>query len=79
MKAKVARWGNRLALRLPKSLTSELGLREDSLVEIHIVDGQIVVKSASQVSSLEELVAGISPDNRHQEMDWGPAQGAEFC
>lgn len=79
MKAKVARWGNSLALRLPKSLTSELGLREDSLVEIHIVDGQIVVKSASQVSSLEELVAGITPDNRHQEMDWGPAQGAEFC
>lgn len=79
MKAKIARWGNSLALRLPKSLTSELALREDTLVEIHIVDGKLVVQPGSQVSSLEELVAGITPENRHLEMDWGPAQGAEFC
>jgi len=78
MKAKVARWGNSLALRLPKSLTSELGIGEDSQVELTIIDGQLVMKSAPHIPTLEELVAGITPENRHEEMDWGPAVGSEF-
>lgn len=78
MKAKIARWGNSLALRLPKTLIDELGFREDSLVEFAVLDGQLLVRSAAQVPTLEELVAGITPENRHQEVDWGPGQGAEF-
>lgn len=78
MKAKIARWGNSLALRLPKTLIAELGLGEDSIVEFAVVDGQLVVRPTAHVPTLEELVAGITPENRHQEIDWGPAQGTEF-
>lgn len=78
MKAKVARWGNSLALRLPKNLTSALGIQEDSLVEIQVVGGQMLVKTVDQVPTLEELVAGITEENRHEETDWGTARGAEF-
>ncbi len=78
MRARIARWGNSLALRLPKTLIAELGFSEDSVVEFTVVDGQLLVRSAAQVPTLEQLVAGITPENRHQEMDWGPAQGAEF-
>ncbi len=78
MKAKIARWGNSLALRLPKTLIEELGFGEDTVVEFTVVDGQLLVRSSAQVPTLEELVAGITPENRHQAMGWGPAQGAEF-
>jgi antitoxin MazE len=79
MQAKVARWGNSLALRLPKNLTSELGIQEDSLVEIQIVGGQMLVKAVQETPTLEELVAGITDENRHQETDWGAARGAELA
>ena len=78
MKTRVARWGNSLALRLPKSLSSELGWIEDSLVEFEINQGKLVIKRTLEEPTLEELVAGITPENRHPETDWGPAVGAEF-
>jgi hypothetical protein len=28
--------------------------------------------------SLDDLVAGIAPENRHEEIDWGPPVGREF-
>lgn len=78
MKTKVARWGNSLALRLPKSLSSELGLLEDSVVEFEINQGKLIVKPASEEPTLAELVAGITPENRHPETNWGPSVGLEF-
>jgi len=76
--AKIAKWGNSLALGLPKSLTSELGLAEDALVEIEVRGGELVIKPVPKSYSLTELVAQISEENRHDELDWGPAQGAEI-
>ena len=79
MKTKVARWGNSLALRLPKSLSSELGFCEDSLVEFEVCEGTLVVKHVARALTLEELVAGITPENLHAEVEWGQALGAEFA
>ena len=78
MKAKIARWGNSLALRLPKTLIAELGFSEDSVVEITVVDGQLLVRSSAQIPALEELVAGITPENRHQETGWGQLRELSF-
>ena len=78
MRAKITRWGNSLALRLPKSLSSELGLSEDGIVELRVSDGRLLVEPVKTAPTLEELVAGITPENRHQEVDWGPAVGGEF-
>ena len=78
MRVKVAKWGNSLALRLPKGLTSELGLVEDGTVELGIHDGQLYVKPVPKAYSLDDLLAQMTEENLHGELDWGSSVGAEF-
>ncbi len=78
MLTKVQRWGNGLALRIPKVFALDAQLENDSLVEISLVDGQIIVKPVSAPTwSLEELLAGIHKNNIHHEVDSGFAVGNE--
>jgi antitoxin MazE len=46
-------------------------------LEVSVVDGGLLLRPQKQKYSLEELVAQISPENRHEETDWGPAVGRE--
>jgi len=78
MLTKVQRWGNSLALRIPKAFALDAQLENDSMVEISVVDGQIIVKPVSAPSwSLEELLAGINKRNIHHEVDTGISVGNE--
>lgn len=78
MLTKVQRWGNSLALRIPKVFALDAQLENDSLVEISLVDGQIIVKPISAPTwSLEELLAGINKKNIHHEVETGFAVGNE--
>lgn len=78
MQTKVQKWGNSLALRIPKSFAAELGLDTEEAVEMTLVDGQLVVtRLATPPYSLEELMAGITDENLHQEQDFGSPVGAE--
>ena len=78
MKSKVCLWGNSLAIRVPKAMGDELGLLKDSMVELEVSEGQLVVTPIAKVFSLEEMVARITPENRHTEVDWGAPQGNEL-
>jgi antitoxin MazE len=69
----VARWGNSLGLRLPKSVAIEAHLDAGDTVSLSVRDGAIVVKPARPTYSLEAIVAGITKRNRHEEIDWGAA------
>jgi antitoxin MazE len=78
MKARIQKWGNSLALRIPKTFALEAGLREDAAVELTLSDGKVVVNPvASESLSLDELLRGINRDNLHGEWDTGPAVGRE--
>ncbi len=78
MLTKVQKWGNSLALRIPKAFALDAQLENDSFVEISIVDGQIVITPVAAPSwTLEELLAGINKNNIHQEVDTGSAVGNE--
>lgn len=78
MLTKIQRWGNSLALRIPKAFALDAQLENDSMVEISVVDGQIIVKPVSAPSwSLEKLLAGINKNNIHQEVETGLAMGNE--
>jgi antitoxin MazE len=67
-----------LAVRLPKPFVDELGLGEGSEVEITVRDGRLVLVAANREYALEELVEGITFENRHQESDWGRPKGREL-
>ena len=77
MRTRISKWGNSLAVRLPKPFMDELGLAEGSEVEISLRDGQFVLSAAGREYALKELVDGITAANRHQETDWGRPKGRE--
>lgn len=77
MTTKVAKWGNSLALRLPKSVTENCDLSEGSTVEIEEREGGILLKPTKVSPSLDELLAGVTRDNLHDTVDTGDSQGKE--
>ena len=78
MLTKVQKWGNSLALRIPKAFALDAQLENDSVVEVSLVDGQIVIKPVSAPNwTLEQLLAGVNTENTHHEIDAGDAVGNE--
>ncbi|MFG6097855.1 AbrB/MazE/SpoVT family DNA-binding domain-containing protein [Leptothoe sp. ISB3NOV94-8A] len=78
MVATVAKWGNSLALRIPQYIVKEIQITEGTEVELMVLDGNLVVKPKPRRRySLEELVAGITPENLHSEVESGVAVGNE--
>jgi antitoxin MazE len=69
----IAKWGNSLGLRLPKSVALEAQLDEGDTVHVSVKNGAIVVKPARPTYSLDALVRKITRRNRHDETDWGPS------
>jgi antitoxin MazE len=79
MKTRIQKWGNSLALRIPKAVAAQAGLAEDVPVEVSVVRGKIVVNPVPLTPvSLEELLRGITQDNIHGEWDTGPPVGREL-
>lgn len=77
-KAQVAKWGNSLAVRIPKGVAEEARLQEGDSIVIEALKGRIELRPAERIPTLEELVAQITPENRHEETDWGPDRGKEI-
>jgi len=77
IKTQIARWGNSLGLRLPKSVALEAQVDEGDTVDVSVKNGAIVIRQSRPTYSLDQLVARITPQNRHDESDWGPAVGHE--
>jgi antitoxin MazE len=73
----IARWGNSLGLRLPKSVALEAHVGEGDTVDVSVKNGAIVVRPNRPTYSLKQLVAKITPRNRHTESDWGTPVGDE--
>jgi antitoxin MazE len=77
-KAQLSKWGNSLAVRIPKGVAEQARLQEGDAVLIEVRGGRIEVRPAQRIPTLEELVAQITPGNRHEETDWGPDVGKEI-
>jgi antitoxin MazE len=78
MRARIQKWGNSLALRIPKAFASEIHLVNESEVDLSLRDGKlVVVPLAKPEPTLEELLKGVTKDNLHGEFDTGPRQGKE--
>jgi antitoxin MazE len=78
MLAKVQKWGNSLALRIPKSYALEAKLEKDSDVEISLIEGQLVIRPMGTIKQdLVHLLSGITEVNLHDACDAGEAVGNE--
>jgi antitoxin MazE len=78
VETRVRRWGNSLALRIPKPLAAEVGLDDDSPVQLSLAEGKLIVSPLHQIEySLEQLLAQVTEKNVHNEVETGPAVGSE--
>ncbi len=80
MIAQVAKWGNSLALRIPAALAQTLGVKEGRSVELRVEDGRLVALPIDDKPSytLDELLAGMDPDDRRPEAFGGGPVGHEL-
>jgi len=79
MLTRVQKWGNSLALRIPKAFADEIALAYDSAVELSIVEGTLViVPVVAETLTLEQLLVGVAADNLHAEIDTGERVGKEI-
>jgi antitoxin MazE len=82
MKVAFQKWGNSLALRVPKAFADEIGASDGKAADMTVSNGKLVIEIArtqrrKRRYTLEQLVAGITADNRHEEINWGPPVGNE--
>lgn len=78
MKTRVQKWGNSLAVRIPKCFAEEAGLRANTAVELSLVEGVLIVQPmVPQPLTLEELLRRVTDDNLPGEWPTGPASGKE--
>ena len=73
MRARISKWGNSLAIRLPKAAAESLRVKEGEAVELAIEGDALTIRSARPRYRLEDLVAGITPENRPELVEFPPA------
>ena len=67
-----------MAVRIPLAIAKQASLGEGDCVKLALDrEGRIVLRPARRRYELAELVAGITPKNRHRQTDWGRPQGKE--
>jgi antitoxin MazE len=79
MKTTAQKWGNSLAIRVPKSVAVQVGLKAQDDLEIEVQDGNVVLKpQLRRVYRLDDLVKRITSKNLHGEVDIGAPVGREI-
>jgi antitoxin MazE len=73
----IQRWGNSLAVRIPKPFALETALEENTEVDISVDGNRIVVSVPRKDWKLDDLLAGITSRNTHTETSWGGRKGGE--
>ena len=79
MQTKIKKWGNSLAVRIPKLVVSDANLKINNIVDISIDQGSIIITPIGEKEySLEKLLKGVSKNNLHGEFDTGAPVGKEI-
>jgi antitoxin MazE len=78
MKTQMVKWGNSLAVRIPKHVVDEARLKEGDALEIEAsADGRVELRRPTKIPTLMQLVSQITPENRYEEISTGAEVGKE--
>lgn len=77
MQLAIKKWGNSAGIRIPVSILTTLKLQADQLVDMKVENGKIIIEPIQPHYSLDQLLAGITPQNVHQEISTHQAIGKE--
>jgi len=79
MQTKIQKWGNSLAVRIPKAFVKEAHVAYGTSVDLSVDDGKIVIDPHTAPEyRLEDLLKGVTKGNVHAEVDTGEAVGREI-
>jgi len=79
VKTQLAKWGNSMAVRIPKAMAEAARLRPGDHLEMAVEDsGALRIRKKKGKQKLSQLVRGITPENLHRESDWGGPAGKEL-
>ena len=76
MRVSIRKWGNSLAVHIPRSFAQDIQLTEGSQVDVRLVDGNLVLVPRTNLS-LADLLSGVTKENLHAEVDAGAPVGRE--
>jgi antitoxin MazE len=78
MRSSMQRWGNSLAVRIPKSFAAEIGVEQGSPIDISLQHGQLLISPLPPPRlRLEDLLAEVTEENRHAEVEVAGPLGRE--
>ena len=78
MNATIQKWGNSLALRIPKAVARDTQLKNGSVVNLAVREGMVIIEPVKKTKyRLDELLKGVSKKSLHASVDTGPAVGRE--
>jgi antitoxin MazE len=78
MHATIQKWGNSLALRIPKAVARDTHLESGSIVNLNVQQGKVVLEPVRKPKyRLEDLLEGVTKKNIHPSIDMGPPVGRE--
>lgn len=79
MHVRVQKWGNSLAVRLPKPLAEDAEVKEGTVLNLAVSEGKVVATPVEKKKqSLKQLLAKVTRKNLHAEIDSGPSVGHEI-
>lgn len=79
MNVKVDKWGNSLALRIPKVFANNANIKKESIVNMSLIDGKIIITPVFESEyKLDDLLSKITEENIHKEFDAGEPAGKEI-
>lgn len=78
MRVTVKKWGNSASVRIPSAIMEAASLKLDQTVDVREESGRIVIEPVRESYDLEQLLAGITPENMHDEVSFGPVVGKEM-
>ena len=78
MKAQVSKWGNSLAVRIPKHIVEALNLQANDAIAFTVEDGKAILEPIAELPefTLDELLSQVS-DSPDGEVEWGDSMGQE--
>jgi antitoxin MazE len=78
MHSQVKKWGNSASVRIPAAILDAVHVSVDQDVDIRAENGRIVIEPLRKQLTLESLLAQVTPDNLHGEVDFGSSVGSEI-
>lgn len=78
MPVTLQKWGHSVGVRLPKPMLEQIGLGEGAQVDVLVEGDHLVIRRARRRPTLDELLDQCKPENRPEQIDWGPDVGREI-